>query len=467
MTEEKRQLCDSTNEALLKFFSGLYYPPVMAVIIFLGHLLSIEVFTFIPVALLTAVGMIVANSIKPLMIFAVAFLFQMAKEHSPGYQSGFSDYYFTEWRLPLVIIAFCFVAVGMGVYFIRNRLYRGISFGKIPLLAPALALSAAFLLNGAFSDGWSAANPGFGGCQVLMYLFLFLFLYQALRHESAEDTAAYFAYVSAVTAMLLVSEVALVYLRCYIDSGSLPAKEEIVFGWGIWNTAGVSLTVLIPMCFLGVIKSRRFSWLYFAAAALTLAGAALTQSRNALLVGLLIFAVCAVSCCFVSRYKNTFTILCAGGVMCLLIANVIFEDKLAELLPLLFADNGRFELWQIGIDNFRDAPIFGKGFYSFTSETFVSTAFLPDMAHCTPIEILSAMGIFGILAYGVYRVFSLLPLFRRPNSTKLMLALSMLALLIGGLVDNFVFYFMTVIHYSFALALLQCCGADDRQSERT
>ncbi len=448
---------EGARERLCRFFLGAYYPALIAVIIFLGYLFSIEVFTFLPVAGLAAAGAILTGSARPFIIFATAFLFQMSPEHSPGFQSGFSDYYFTEWRLPLLILSFGFVAAGVVTLIVKKGLYRGISFKKIPLLAPAIGLSFAFLLNGAFSSGWSAAGLGFGACQVLIYLILFLFFFLALRGECAEELAKYFAYVSAVVALLLLAEIALPYIRL----GGIPEKEQMLLGWGIWNTAGVSITVLIPMCFLGAVRSERFSWCYFAVAIAALIGAVMTQSRNALLIGALVFAVCVLVCCFVGRYKKAYRVICAAGAVCVLVGAVVLGDRLSELLSSFFADNGRYTLWQIGIDNFLKAPLFGVGFYSFVSDTFTSTTFLPDMAHCTPIEILSAMGAFGIAAYLVYRVFSLMPLFRRPDTTKLMLALSIIAMLLGGLLDNFVFYFLPALHYSVALAILQLCENDD------
>lgn len=442
------------REKLSAFFLGPYYPILQAIIIFVGHAFAFETFSFPSVALLASAGALVTGSAKPFIMFAAAFLFQLSPQHSPGYQSGFSDYYFTEWRLPIAIISFLLVGVGVAFLVVKGRLYKEITFKKMPLLLPALGLGAAFLLNGAFSSGWSFADVGFGACQVLIYVALYVFFYASLRRENLSELVRYFAYVSSVITLLLFAEIILPYIRHM----GIPAKEEMVFGWGIWNTAGACINALVPMCFLGFIKSERFCWYYLSVGVLGFVGAALTQSRNALLIGAVLFAVCMLVLCFKGRYKKAFRITLVVGALCIFAGALVLRDKVGELMGIFFADNGRFTLWQIGIENFLEAPLFGKGFYSFTSETFVSSAFLPDMAHNTVIQILSAMGIFGLAAYLCYRVLSLMPLIRKPDSTKLLLTLSMSAMLLGGLLDNFVFYFLSPLHYTVALVILQLLG---------
>ena len=116
-----------------------------------------------------------------------------------------------------------------------------------------------------------------------------------------------------------------------------------------------------------------------------------------------------------------------------------------------FSDNGRFELWAQGIEGFLFAPIFGQGFFTSVSD---SADFLPTMVHQTFIQILSAMGIFGLLAYLYYRVSSVLPLFKRPSIEGTMLALSVGVLLGESLLDNFIFYFIPIILYSLLMAVI-------------
>jgi len=76
------------------------------------------------------------------------------------------------------------------------------------------------------------------------------------------------------------------------------------------------------------------------------------------------------------------------------------------------------------------------------------------MAHQTFVQLLASMGIFGLLAYLYYRVMTVVPLIRRPRLDTVMLALSVGVLLAESLLDNFIFYFIPVIYYSIALAII-------------
>ena len=64
------------------------------------------------------------------------------------------------------------------------------------------------------------------------------------------------------------------------------------------------------------------------------------------------------------------------------------------------------------------------------------------------------MGLFGILSYGYYRVMTVIKALRRPTLVKTMLSAAMLVILVGSLLDNFIFYMQQMIYPSIALALV-------------
>jgi O-antigen ligase len=210
------------------------------------------------------------------------------------------------------------------------------------------------------------------------------------------------------------------------------------------------------MCFLGVMKSR-FSWVYFSVATLAYIAAVMTLSRNALLVGGIAYCACAVASCFIGRYKKVYRIIVSVGAFAVAVGAILLWDRIAVLLSDFlergFSDNGRYELWKTGIDNFLISPLFGTGFFQYVSDTFVSATFVPKLAHQTFIQLLSCMGIFGLAAYFYYRVASLIPFVKRPNVDKSMLLASVAVMLSMSLIDNFIFRFLHVIHYSIALAI--------------
>ena len=198
---------------------------------------------------------------------------------------------------------------------------------------------------------------------------------------------------------------------------------------------------------------------YFVLATLTFFGAVLTLSRNAILFGGAAYAACVLICCFKGNNKKLFRIVAAVGLVLAMLAAVLMWDKITLVLKDLFdrglSDNGRFKLWAMGIENFLKAPLFGNGYYSLevTENVVITTHFLPKMAHNTIVQILSSMGVAGICAYGFYRYKTLIPFLKRPTAAKTVLLISVLVLLGGSLLDNFIFRFYNIFHYSAALAI--------------
>ena len=77
----------------------------------------------------------------------------------------------------------------------------------------------------------------------------------------------------------------------------------------------------------------------------------------------------------------------------------------------------------------------------------------PAMAHNTILEIMSALGIFGIAAYSLYRIASLIPLFKRPTTKKTMLYLGIIVILLSSMLDNFVFDIYPMFYSVIALSI--------------
>jgi O-antigen ligase len=203
------------------------------------------------------------------------------------------------------------------------------------------------------------------------------------------------------------------------------------------------------------------------ASVLSSAAAVLTLSRNALIFSLLALGASFIFCAFAGKKTRLFRILSVAGIAIFIIAALIFREKIASLLSKLLeqglSDNGRFELWGIGIENFLSNPIFGTGFFGYgETETVIAASFLPTMAHNTVIELLSAMGILGLISYAFYRAVSLKPFIIRPNADKTMLLFPIIIALGMSLVDNFVFYFYTMFYYTVALALAQRLADEEK-----
>jgi O-antigen ligase len=125
-----------------------------------------------------------------------------------------------------------------------------------------------------------------------------------------------------------------------------------------------------------------------------------------------------------------------------------------DFLDRGFSDNGRFNLWRAAFDAFLKAPMFGSGFYGLHVEGQAVFGPLPVMAHNTVLELLSAMGIFGLFAYAYYRIKSLWLFFEKPSLTKSFLGMSVLVILLESLLDNFVFNVYPMFYIMAAMAIV-------------
>ena len=446
------------NELLPKFFMGRLYPLLVGAVVVLGYCFGIELYLNIFSILAVSLALAVCSSARPAILFVISFVFQVSVKNSPG-APNFSNYYFTSWHL-YAVFALGAVLLASAVYFgVKNKIFSGFSLTKTPILLSLLILSVSFMTNGLFSGKWALSGFVYGICNAACLVLVFLFFYGGLRNENAKELVSYFIYSSAILVVALITELA----WCYVTNDiafdlftweiDVLEKDKLDFGWGISNTMGVSLIVLIPALLLGFYeKVGRF--FYVPLAGVVYVATFATMSRNAILFGTVTLVLSLAAMLIASRHKKITIPILAAAIIAAVILVTINRAEIYEKFSAYFTDNGRFRLWEHGIDNFKAHPIFGVGFFGFELTTFVTAEFLPTMAHQTFVQILSAMGIFGMAAYAFYRVCTLLPLFSRPSISKTLLALSAGAMLFESLLDNFIFYFLPTLHYSIALAIL-------------
>ncbi len=461
---EKRQAL--SKESLCAFYQGDIYPLVITAIVLIGNLTALEVFFNTLHVLLAFGALCISRSIKPFIISLCTCYMQISVANSPFYPTR-TDYYFSGWRFPVLLTGCVFIFIGLFVFVIRNRVYAKISLKKTPHIIPLLILSVAFLLNGSFSSSWKIGNLIFSLGHVAVYLLLFLLMYHGFSDEDdAESLSSYFAYISMLISLIISAELLHLFITSdtiFVD-GSIN-KVGVALGWGIWNLVGVSLAVLIPVLFYGMNKNK-YPWLYFASATVTYLASVLTMSRNALIFSTLIYACCVIISCFIGKNKRVFRIIVGAMILLAALMLVILWDKiytvLADYFSRGFSDNGRFDMWRAAFKNFIAAPIFGKGFYGLVVETYTFGP-LPIMAHNTVLELLSATGIIGLLAYLYYVFDASKRVFKRPTFMKTMLALSMLVLIAESMLDNFVFNIYPVFYYSVAMAII--VKSDDKKEQ--
>ena len=444
---------------------GREYPLLIAALVASGSILGVEAFTVILHSALVILAITITNSLKPVIISLLTFVLQISVKHAPFHPTN-SDYYYTGWRLPAFIITGSALVAGLVFFILRNKLYKNLSFSKTPLLKPLAFFAAALMLGGIGSDGWSITDIAYGVSNAAVYLLLFLLLYYGISEDS-DLLIDYFSYISALTALVIISELAALFIcsdEIFID-GAIN-KTAVSLGWGIWTLVGISLSVLIPIIFYGAEKGKS-PVIYTAITMLTFILAALTMSRNALVTATLAFASSLIFLSIYGERKRFFRRVALFVLLTAALVSPIVYDRvrriLADYFERGFSDNGRFKLWRIALKSFCERPLLGNGFSGLVVSDELLYPFGPlvKQAHNTIIQLLSATGLFGAVSYICYRIESVKPVFKFPSPKTILAGMSVAVLLVGSLADNFLFNIDPTFHYTVSMVIIHKTRAEE------
>lgn len=440
------------------FLGGPYYPLLVITLALVGHSTNLEVWFGIAMLLTMVVGCWLCYDFRfAISPFLCTILFVTA-DHSPNVPS-YSRYYLQPSVLiPLCIVAglilISFVAFAVRNFKTRNKLSFGGLFGGI------LIFCAALLLNGAFSQNYKISNAIFAAGFLLSLLAVYYLFTTFVRFD--KKTVDYVMYCLALSCFLIILELLFAYLTSVRFSDGSPVKESVVLGWGVWTTVGGMLLFLMPTAFY-FATDHKHGWLGYLLGLLSFVAVFLSQSRGALLVGGGVLVLCLILLCFIgqNRKKNRIYALVLLGVG--LLGCIVLKDKILSLLQNFlrfgFDDNGRFEIWQIGWKHFLDDPIFGSGFYdSYYNEGWIKNLY-PYLYHNTVIQLLGSAGMIGFATYLYHRVTTVFAIFRKPNTCKLFLGISILGLVTFSLLDVLFFHTYPIIFYAVMLVAIN--GSDN------
>ncbi len=444
----------------MAFFNGELYPVIICFIVAIGSIFEIELYLSALHTALAITALLTSQSIKPVLVSVMTFVMQISVGHSPYYPS-YSDYFFTGWRVYLVIAMAAAIFAAFSIFVFKRRIYKKARPEDTPFIAPLVSLFFAFLLNGAFSGKWVLGDVWLGLLNAFVFCILPLLFYHGLSaNEDSVSLSKYFSYISMLTAAVVIAELTALFIRGgkIFEGGSIN-KVEVALGWGIWNLVGITLAILIPVIFYGVHKNKH-PWLYFTVATAAYIFSILTMSRNALLFGSIGYISCFIISCFSGKLRHSFRILSLLAVSVSALLFLLFKSEIYTLLSDYFergfSDNGRFALWGAAFRNFLEAPLFGGGFYGFTVDDSLLYPFGPlaKQAHNTPLQLLSATGLVGFFAYAYYRYFTVRAFFRSASPEKTFMGISMGVLLLSSLLDNFIFNVYPMHFYTLALVII-------------
>ena len=461
------------TQFLRRALSSYFFPLVTAVVSVGCYYLGWDIVNIWYLCICGTAIMVCCKDVSPALCLILFFSLLPSPQHSPSFNGQSSNYLLSPPILAQEIIGV--------IFFIGTVLFRlvwGIVKGKFkitPLFWGVVALSAAFVLNGIFYSHYTPKSLlyGLGLAGILIAFYVFCYCNFGRDEQTFKQVASYFVAVAAAVGVELI----VCYLT-HLNKGDESWRSVLRFGWGTYNQAGLMLAFTIPAWFYFAGKYKR-GYFFLLGAVVNEGLCLLSQSRQAMLMSLVILCVCCVWILIWDKgKKRVVDLIMMGAVIAVLIvaAGIMHEKVLAFLKSAidkgsLATGSGRTTLWKQGWHNFLRQPLFGVGFYDpaaqgfYEGETLVSSEVgffkpgdlshsIPRMCHNTVFQLLSSCGIIGLVAYVFHRTQTVISYINNRTPERTFIGLTMCVLLLMSLLDNHIFYFLPEIQYAILLAVL-------------
>ncbi len=458
---------EAITQRLKAFFESKWFAVAVAALILLGHCTiyvgdallfgGYQGYLFgVPLAIALCFACFVCTDARFLVMPAISILMLITAEHSPNLPY-FSDFYLKPQHF-FSIIGMAVIFVGCLVWFIiRNRHEINKVEWRGPIFLGIAAFAVGLSLNGIFSRYYTVGDTVFGFlfAALIVLIYIFFALYVKFDRSSFE----HFMTCVLALGLLISAELFWAYLTGGVrfENGSV-VKESVLLGWGIWTAVGGMLIFTLPAAFY-FAHSHRHPWVYWLLGLTVLLATFLSQSRGALLFGGAITLFSIVVLCFTGKNKRFNRIFTGIFLFVGVVGIVLLFDKLTGVLRNYlaygFSDNGRYEKWKTGWDNFLTSPMFGAGFYGNFSYNDFDKGVYPYFYHNTLIQMLAAGGIVGLLGYLYHRFTTVCLAIVRPNPTKTFIGLCVLSLMSFCLLDVLFFNAYPTVLYTLLILYME------------
>ena len=447
---------------IIKIQNSAIYPILMAMLCIVSGTSGKNV--YVPCMWVLTVGVIFAGLFSSdLKVFFVPFImglcylgldvtsdFYTRIEDIPTFDRSAIPNFVVCIALMLTVLIFRLATSGMlkEAFFKRGMLFWGIIF-----------LDVAFIINGAFCQGYSFTNLllGIGMAAVLTGCY-FIFLPIL---SSSEKGITYLCVTLVATSYAVMAQTAIAALKLwenenlFITYGAeyFVNRSILAMGWGPVTVTATVITLGIPAA-LYLARMEKLSFFSFFSAPIFLATAVFINTRSAVVVGAIMLVV-GMICCITggkNRLKNIIYTVIFVVAVSVLVAK--FYDRIVphvvDILKTMrvYSSDGikglfvsRTDIWKNGIEDFLSAPVFGVGFLDggFEAELMEPNIYR-NMYHNVFVQFLASMGVLGLLAYLIH-LKHMLELTVRGFSAQKLLLLCVPFMIIGAsFVDNFFFY---------------------------
>ena len=429
----------------------------------LSNIASVELLVYGVYTLLAVYILVFARDILGLMPLIMAYYLAPSTVNNPGRNAN-SIFSLSDggW---LIVIYGCLLLAALLIRVFRSR--KALLTKKNCLLSGLVLLCAGYLLSGIGSAAYPASlgkNLVFAfvqGCAIALPYWLF-----SGCVDWKKVRVDYFAWIGFCVGILLSAELGWIYLTQNVITDGIIHRHLIFTGWGMHNNIGGLLAMMIPFAFYLATRYHK-GWIGTVVGSGMLICVFLTCSRNSILMGSAIYAVCIFLMLNFAKNRRANTIALVSVCGSILLILLLFHDQLL----LLFSDiisrgldpSNRDAIYIEGWKLFAQAPVFGSSFYSpgyqpwDWSQVAKFSAIFPGRWHNTIVQLLTSCGIVGLGAYLFHRIQTVIFFFRNRNKETTFIACSLLVLLLCSLFDCHLFNIGPALFYSMALAFAEHC----------
>ncbi len=461
------KLKDALPVKILRWFlDSVWYPVLIAAIMTLSNVFSLELITFWVYLGFGFFAALFCDDMRAIIPIACCGYMTISGNNNPASNPEGSVFY-----QPYFYVQFLFILIVTGILLFGRLAFELILFPSrrkpFPMLAIGFcALGVAFMLGGAFSGYYGLKTAFFGFAEICALALLYFYFYYTVHWDGIKK--GYLASVFLAIGLGIAVEILYLYVSQDVIINGTIHRPLLFTGWGMYNNIGCVMAICVPAP-LYFAATQKHGWIFSILSSVFMLAVVLTQSRGSILFGAATYALGAVYAVIKSkgadRWAN-FSVF-AALLVALIVVAIVFKERIDILFgswPESTLDpNGRLPTYVEGWNQFKEAPVFGVGFYEchgFRWGALSPDAFLPARYHNTYVQILASCGAVGIVAYLFHRVQTLLLAFRRPTVEKTFLLLMAFSMILMSLVDCHFFNFGPGILY--AVLLVGAEGADRR-----
>lgn len=437
----------------ISFINSYYYIMACAFIILISHTFGIELFGIIVLGLTASIGLLISPNVNFILGPALTVFFALSEKNSFDGKGKFYEFgsIFT-----VITVAVVFSACVI-YHIILNKERYNLKYAlKSPLFWGILLLSISFLPNNLiYREGFFWKDLGFSLALLIAYIGVFLIFY--LGFEFDENFKKHVVFALYVVSILITLELYSLFITGQVQflDGEI-VKESVRTGWGIWNTMGCYLSMLLPIHFYLATFVKKYGYIFYITGLFSYLSIVLSLSRSSLLAGTFVIIISVIVSCFFGVNKTINRIITSALFILAIFGVILLWDKISNILGDYIDrgldDNGRFDIYIFGWQKFLSHPILGCGFYD---AYHINNNGLPFAYHNTVIQMMASCGIIGLAAY-LYHRYQTIKLFLKQRSIKnLFLMLCISALLITSLLDVHMFSLYPTLFYIIILITIE------------